>query len=70
MRITKYIFRLRKSQLMGVLVLVLVFEHNLDFEAIQGYPQRMRLQRRLYGICLVCFHVFKIPCRSKLAKFL
>ena len=30
----------------------------------QGYPQRTRLQRRLYGICLVCFLAFRFPGQS------
>jgi len=34
---------------------------------IQGYPQRMRLQRRLYRIFFFCFLTFRVPCRSKLA---
>ena len=36
---------------------------------VQGYPQRMKLQRRLYGSCLVRFLAFKVPCRPKLAYF-
>ena len=28
---------------------------------IQGYPQRMRLQRRLYEIYTLCFLIFTIP---------
>jgi len=36
---------------------------------IQGYPQRIRLQRRLYGICLVRFLAFRVPCRPKLVYF-
>ena len=31
-------------------------------EYIQCYPQRMRLQRRLYGIYLVHFLSFRVPC--------
>ena len=27
-----------------------------------GYPQRLRLQRQLYGINTVPFLIFKIPC--------
>ena len=34
---------------------------------IQGYPQRMRLQRRLYGINTVCF--LKKPATLKLLSF-
>ena len=33
---------------------------------IQGYPQRMRLQRRLFGICFLAFRVY---CSPKLAYF-
>ena len=33
---------------------------------IQGYPQIMRLQRRLYKIYTVCFLTFMIPCNCKL----
>ena len=36
---------------------------------IQGYPQRMRLQRRFCGICLVRFLAFRFPCRPKLAYY-
>ena len=36
---------------------------------IQGYPQKMRLQRRLYGIRLVRFLAFRVPCRPKLPYF-
>ena len=36
---------------------------------IQGYPQGMRLQRRLYGICLIRFLAFRVPCRPKLEYF-
>ena len=36
---------------------------------IQGYPQRMRLQRRLYGICLVPFLTYRVPCRPELLYF-
>ena len=32
---------------------------------IQGYSQSMRLQRRLYGICLVRFLAFRVPYRPK-----
>ena len=32
---------------------------------VQGYPQRMRLQKRLYGISLVCFLTFRVPCKQK-----
>ena len=38
-------------------------------QVLQGYPQRMRLQRRLYGIYLFRFLAFRVPCRSKLACF-
>ena len=38
---------------------------------LQGYPQlRMRLQRRLYRICLVRFLAFKVSCRQKLISVL
>ena len=30
---------------------------------VQGYPQMMRLQRRLYGIFLSSFLAFRVPCR-------
>ena len=33
---------------------------------VQGYPQRMRLQRRLFGFFLVRFLAFRVPCRQKL----
>ena len=36
---------------------------------IQGYPQRMRLQRRLYRIYTVYFHIFRILCNLKLVSF-
>ena len=36
---------------------------------IQGYPQRIRLQRRLYGICTVSFFILTIPCNCKLVCF-
>ena len=36
---------------------------------IQGYPQRMRLQRRLYGIGLVRYLAYRVPCRPKLDYF-
>ena len=35
---------------------------------IQGHPQRMRLQGRLYGIYTVRFLIFMIPCNSKLVS--
>ena len=35
---------------------------------IQGYPQRMRLQRRLYRIYTVCFRLFTIPFNCKLVS--
>jgi len=36
---------------------------------IQGYPQRMRLQGGLYGICLICFFAFRVPYSLKLPYF-
>ena len=36
-------------------------EDNVIYLYIQGYPQRMRLQRRLYGIFLVRFLSFRVP---------
>ena len=36
------------------------------FINMQSYPQRMRLQRRLYGNDSACF---MIPCTSKLVSF-
>ena len=39
------------------------------FNILQAYIQRMRLQRRLYWICLVRFHLFRVHCRPKLAYF-
>ena len=32
---------------------------------IQGYPQRIRLQRRLYGVYIVCFLIFTTLCNFK-----
>ena len=32
---------------------------------MQGYPQSMRLKRRLYGICLIIFSYIHVPCRLK-----
>ena len=32
---------------------------------IQGYPQGMRLQRRLYGINTICFLILRIACNCK-----
>ena len=40
-----------------------------DRTEIRGYPQRIRLHQRLYGICLVHFLVFRALCRPKLAYF-
>ena len=37
---------------------------------IQGYQHRMRLQRRLYEICIVCFLTFLIPWNYKHLSFL
>ena len=36
---------------------------------LQDYFLRMRLQRRLYGIYIVCFLIFMIPCNYKLLSF-
>ena len=33
--------------------------------SMQGYPQSMRLKRRLYGICLIIFSYIHVPCRLK-----
>ena len=33
---------------------------------VQGNPQRMRLQRRLYGVYADCFLIFMTPCYYKL----
>ena len=40
--------------------------HSVHFTYVQGYPQRMRLQRRLYVIVIVCNLTFMIPCNCKL----
>ena len=37
---------------------------------IQGYPQRMKLQRRLYVIYFVHFRAFRVPCRHWLIYLL
>jgi len=39
---------------------------NNILDYIQGYPQRMRLQRRLYRLGLDHFLTFRLPCRPKL----
>ena len=36
---------------------------------VQGYPQRMRLQRLLYKTYTVCFLLFMISCNCKLVSF-
>jgi len=36
---------------------------------LQDYPQRMRLERRLYGICTVILLKFMIPCNCKQVSF-
>ena len=36
--------------------------HIYYYLDIRGYPQRMRLQRRLYRNYTVCFLLFRIPC--------
>ena len=38
-------------------------------QQLQGYPQRTRLQKRLYGFCEVPFLAFRVPCRPKLSYF-
>ena len=45
------------------------FEEIKEQIYIEGYPQRMRLQRRLYGICFIRFLAFRFPCRPNLAYF-
>ena len=40
-----------------------------QIEIIHGYPKRMSLQRRLYGIYIVCFRIFMIPCTYKFLSF-
>ena len=36
---------------------------------VQGYPQRMRLQRQFQEICLVRFFASRVPGRLKLTYF-
>ena len=36
---------------------------------VQGYPQRIILQRRLYGINTACFLIFRISCNYKCICF-
>ena len=43
--------------------------YRVTLKGLQGNPQRMRLQRRLYGIYTVCFLIFMIPCNCKLVFF-
>ena len=49
---------------------------NTNFKAflnyrvhIQGYPQRMRIYRRLYGIYTVRFFTLMVPCNCKRISF-
>ena len=35
----------------------------------KGYPENMRLQRRFYKTCTVCFIIFIIPSNCKLVCF-
>ena len=44
--------------------------HEYRAQNIQGYPQRMRLHRRLYRMYTVCFLIFMIPCNCKLVYLL
>ena len=50
--------------------LVLNYRENDPSVNIQRYPQRMRLQRRLYRIYTGCFLLFMIPSNCKLVLFL
>ena len=36
---------------------------------LQGYPQRMRLRKQLYGSYTDCFLIFNNPCNCKLVSF-
>ena len=54
-------------------VYCVVFTHFLFHSFVtylQGYPQRMRLQRRLVGIYTACFLIFMISCTFKIEYFL
>ena len=44
-------------------------KHYVQFVYVQGYPQRIRLQRRLYGIYNVCFKLFIIIFHCTLLSF-
>ena len=46
-----------------------IFEYFcLYVRFVQGYPQRMKLQRLLYGIYTVSFLIFTILCKCKLVQ--
>ena len=61
------ITRFSRSQIYFLIYKINFFAIILLF--IQGYPQRMRLQRRLYGIYTVCPLIFIILCNCKLVCF-
>ena len=46
-----------------------VYGPCVDNKIIQGYPERMRLQRRLYGIYSVCFLTLPVFCNCNLIFF-
>ena len=48
---------------------ILIYACILKTKDAQGYPQRMRPHRRLYGIDTVCFLIFMIPCSYELLSF-
>ena len=54
------------SKLMVYIECRLLFKKNyLSFinffkENLQGYPQRKRLQKPMYGLCLICFLEFRV----------
>ena len=55
--------------------LIMKFEyfHNplgREYPRLLGYPQRMRLHRRLFGICTICFLTFIISLNCKLTFYL
>ena len=52
------------SSLLSSLVRLFIQKQFLTLY-IQGYPQRIRLQRRLYGIYTVSFDIFTILCNCK-----
>ena len=37
--------------------------------SLQGYPRRMRVQRRLWGILPVSFRTNRVPCRLRRVLF-